>query len=139
MIQTQADVRKALVITQHDIEARFMGLYEIKFKKQRFGLGVRYGDFDNSDLMHECLNLGVHVCGTEVRPDTILKVFCLADVQPRPLGVHHSIDPGTTRQRRDKIFGVKFTNHYWPSPANAQACATTDLNMGTVSRRVWVL
>ena len=113
---TQPDVRKALVVAQHDVEARLVRLDEVELEQQRLGLGVRDRDFDVGDLLDERLDLGIDVGGAEVggRRGPLSSSPCRRT--GGALRIDHAIYAGTPRQRRDKLLGIKRARHLDRAP-----------------------
>ena len=146
MLHVQVDVREALVVAQHHVEARLVSLDEVVLEQQRLGVGVGDGDFDGADLRHQRLHLGVDVAGGEVGADPVPEIARLADVQQLLPRAEHAVHAGAARQRGDVFLRIKraqaVASVILPpagSPARSQARATTALNIAAVRRRVAVL
>ena len=132
---------KALVVAQHDVEARLVRLDEVVFEQQRLGLGVRDRDFDAAIWLTSAWTFGIDVARGEIAADAVLQAARLADVQQLACSCVDTCDrrPAAAAARRRtlgiEIGGVSSAAY----PASSQARASTVLNIPAVSRRVCVL
>ncbi len=107
VLHVQVDVGEALVVAQHDVEARLVRLDEVVLEQQRLGFGVGDRDLDGTDLRHQRLHLRVDVAGGEVGADPVLETARLADVQQLLAGAEHAVHAGAPRQCGDVFLRIK--------------------------------
>ena len=86
------DVRKALVVPQHDVVARAMLLDQVVLEQERLGLGVRHRDFDRVRVRHQRARLRRELLGgAKVAGDALLQVARLPDVENTSESIGHPI------------------------------------------------
>ena len=119
----EMQVRKAFVVAQHHVEARPVFFDQIEFQQQRFGVGIRDRDLHARSLGNQCLNLGMHVAGLEIRSDPALEIARLADIEDLALGVQHPVNTRAARQALDVALRVEWCPRSFQAVRRAQARA----------------
>ena len=108
MLRLEQDVRIALVVAQHHVEARPVLLDEVVLEHQRFDFGARDRDFDARDGAHHRDGLAVvRAAALEVARDAALQVARFADIDDRAGRVEHAVDAGPMRQVREHGRGIE--------------------------------
>ena len=101
MLRLEQDVRIALVVAQHHVEARPVLLDEVVLEHQRFDFRARDRDFDTGNGAHHRDGLAiVRAAALEVARDAALQVARFADVEDRAGRVEHAVDTRSMREVR---------------------------------------
>ena len=99
----QADQRIGLTVLQKDVKPWPMLLDEVIFQEQGFILVVGNYKLDGVDAPHQ--QLGLHIPSAhKVGFYAIDKAFGFSNVDNRPLGISHEVDPALSREAFHKFF-----------------------------------
>ena len=108
MLRLEQDVRIALIVAQHDVEAWPMLLDEVVLEHQRFDFGTRDRNLEPRNRPHHrdrfCV---VRAAALEIASDAPFQVACFADVDDRAGGVEHAVDARPMRQVREHGRGIE--------------------------------
>ena len=98
LVQCDADIRVALVVTEQNVVAGLVALDEIGLEQQRLGLASNDGVLEVGDVRDHRRDLGDRDRpAAEIALQSVAEFLRLADINNSPAAIFHKIDSGTER------------------------------------------